>query len=146
MRMILPLLAALLAAAPAMAHSYRLKAIQIGHAWGLPSASGETRAFFPLFNAGKEVDEVLSMTSPAASRIEAMQPTAGGTFAPTRLVLAGGKPLPMRDGGFHLRLSGLKKPLKHGDKIPLTLAFRKSGSVTVEIWIEQRSPGGAAHH
>jgi periplasmic copper chaperone A len=127
--------ALLLAANPALAHSYAHQSIQIGHAWGLPSTSGQTQVFFPLLNGGNAADTVIAYRSPAAALIEPVAMVAGRPVV-TPLVLVPGKPLGMRKGGFHLRLSGLKRPLNHGDKIPLTLVFSKAGAVTVEVWIE----------
>ncbi len=40
--------------------------------------------------------------------------------------------------GYHIMLIGLKKPLKAGDKFPLTLTFEKSGKVEVSVWVEEK--------
>jgi periplasmic copper chaperone A len=115
-------------ASPALSHSYRHGGIQIGHAWGLPSAGGETSAFFPLRNTGKTADRLLSAASPGARSV-AFQTGAG----------AAGKSFSAIDpGGLHLRLTGLSNPLVHGDKVPLTLRFERAGTITVEVWIEPK--------
>jgi periplasmic copper chaperone A len=126
------LFSALLLNQTAAAHSYSQQSIQIGHAWGLPTTNGETQAYFPLLNAGKSADMLLAMTTPAGAAV--FVDSAGN--AQSQLALAAGKPMGMRKGGAHVRLSGLKKPLKHGDKLPLTLTFARAGRITIEVWIE----------
>jgi periplasmic copper chaperone A len=125
--------ALVMVASPAAAHSYKQGAVQIGHAWALPSTSASTQVFFPLANNGRKPDRLLSVTTPAAksARMFDNATTAVATFA-----LPVKAPLPMRPGARHIRLDGLVKPLRHGDKIPLTLRFEQAGTVTVEVWIE----------
>ena len=120
-------------ASPAHAHSYAQDGIQIGHAWGLPTTSSETQVFFPILNTAKVEDRIISMTSPAAARVEWVVP---GKAPQTRVTLLPNKPVGMRKGGTHLRLSGLKSALRHGDKILLTLRFAKARSLTIDVWIE----------
>ena len=42
----------------------------------------------------------------------------------------------LKPGSYHVMLIGLKKPLKVGETIPLTLDFEKAGkvSLTVPVW------------
>jgi periplasmic copper chaperone A len=124
---------ALLSIGNAHAHSYQQKAIQIGHAWSLPTDSSETRAFFPLLNTGMTGDRLIAMTSPVAKSITYVDRL--GTEQ-TSLILPSKMPIALRKGGAHLRLTGLTRPLKHGDKVPLTLTFEKAGRIKVELWIE----------
>ena len=35
--------------------------------------------------------------------------------------------------GYHIMLIGLKRPLKEGDKVKITLIFEKSGEITLEV-------------
>jgi copper(I)-binding protein len=52
--------------------------------------------------------------------------------------------------GYHLMLIGLKAPLKAGDKLPLTLTFRKAGKVKTTITVEdgkmEKKTGAADEH
>jgi copper(I)-binding protein len=43
-------------------------------------------------------------------------------------------------GKKHLMLMDLKKPLKDGDHIPLTLHFKKAGDIQVEIYVQKAPP------
>jgi periplasmic copper chaperone A len=38
--------------------------------------------------------------------------------------------------GYHLMLMNLKKPLKEGDKFPMTLVFKNVGEVEVTVTVE----------
>jgi periplasmic copper chaperone A len=126
-------LAALIVSAPAAAHSYAHKGIQIGHAWSLPTDSSETQAFFPLLNIGAAEDRLIAMTSPVAKKVTFVD--RFGTEQPS-VTLAPNMPLALRKGGAHIRLTGLTRALKHGDKVPMTLTFAKAGRISIEVWIE----------
>jgi copper(I)-binding protein len=45
----------------------------------------------------------------------------------------------MRKGARHLRLIGLTKPLKVGDRFDMILDFEKAGEITVEVIVEDGS-------
>jgi hypothetical protein len=56
----------------------------------------------------------------------------GGMGAATVFMVMPGQPLVLKAGGKHLMLRQLKKELKPGDTVKLTLFFEKSGPVKVE--------------
>lgn len=95
-------------------------------------------AFLQIENKGKSDDALLSATSPAAQQVELHQMSMEGDVMKMRAVdsvdIKAGDKLEMKPGqGYHLMLMGLKKPLKAGDKFPLTLNFRKAGKVPVSV-------------
>ena len=51
-----------------------------------------------------------------------------------------GKPVPMRPTATHLRLVGMKQPLKVGDRFKIILDFLNSGEVEIEVFVEEK-PG-----
>jgi periplasmic copper chaperone A len=132
----------LLLATPALGHSYQQKSIQVGHAWALPTDSSESQAYFPLNNTGGSEDQLISMSSPVAKSVTYVD--RFGTEQ-SSLRLSPKMPVALRKGGAHLRLKGLKRQLKHGAKIPLTLQFEKAGRITVELWIEP-TPYAKSNH
>jgi periplasmic copper chaperone A len=119
----------------AQAHSYKKGAILIGHAWGLPSQGPSTQVFFPLTNNGTKADKLLSLSTPAARQTVFID--ASGQSV-SHFDLGVKTPLPMRPGARHIQLNGLVKPLRHGERIPLTLRFEQAGVINVEVWIEPR--------
>lgn len=49
------------------------------------------------------------------------------------LTIAAGKSVSLSPGGYHLMMMDLKKPLRAGDKVPVTLNFEKAGPVSVTL-------------
>jgi periplasmic copper chaperone A len=127
-----------LAAAPVTAHSYSSGQVRIGHAWALPSDGPTAQAFAPLANNAKQADALISATSPRAANIRFQK----GNTPLNRVELLPNKPVPMRANGVHLRLEGLKQPLRWGDKVPVTLRFQRAAAVTVEVWVEPKAYAG----
>ncbi len=95
-------------------------------------------AFLQMENRGKSDDALLSASSPAAERVEIHSMSMEGDVmkmrAVERIELKAGEKLAMQPGqGYHLMLMGLKKPLKAGEKLPLTLTFREAGKLQVSV-------------
>jgi copper(I)-binding protein len=137
-------------AGPAAAKPHK-GAIAISHPWiavpprGAPTAAG----YVTLKNLGGAPDVFLGGSTPAAANlalhtmsmtggIMRMRPVSGGlTLAPGATVAM--KPM----GGLHLMLTGLKHPLKAGEKIPATLRFAHAGEVKTVFAVE--ASGMAMH-
>ena len=47
----------------------------------------------------------------------------------------------LKPGSYHIMLIGLKKPLKAGETIPLTLDFEKAGKVSITVPIRAIGAG-----
>jgi periplasmic copper chaperone A len=124
----------------AQAHSFRLGNIAIGHAWALPSQQNDGQAFFPLANQGKEHDELVAARSGICATIELRQDNHYGDPALTSIPLEPNMPVPMRPTARHLRLMGLKQPLKKGDRFKMSLDFLKAGEIEIEVIVEDK-PG-----
>ena len=66
-----------------------------------------------------------------------------------RLTLPAGRLVELKPGGYHVMLTNLTKPLKEGEKVPLTLTIERQdkGREEIEITAEVRSaaPGGSVH-
>ena len=134
-----------LAALGAVAHSYKLGEIDIGHPYARPTREGQTvgGGYLKLANKGA-VDRLVSASSPAAGTVEIHSMSMEGDVMKMRQVnaieLATGQTVELKPGGYHLMLMGLKAPLKAGDKFPLTLKFEKSGEVVVTVKVEEPKP------
>jgi copper(I)-binding protein len=48
-----------------------------------------------------------------------------------QIVVAKGATLVLKPGGYHIMLMGLKSPITVGQKVPITLTFKKMGAVKV---------------
>lgn len=130
----------MLGAADVRAHSYRFGELMIGHAWCLPSQGPTTRAMMPLAVTGGRGDALTGATTPAAEAValvpDPRRPAVG------RWAIAAGRPVAMRPDGPHLLLTGLKRALAQGDRVPLTLSFEAAGMRQVELWVERAPYAG----
>ncbi len=95
-------------------------------------------AFLQIENQGKTEDALLSASSPVAERVEMHSMSMEGDVMKMRAVdsiaIKPGDKITMQPGqGYHLMLMGLKKPLKAGEKIPVTLNFRDAGKMKLTV-------------
>ncbi len=132
------------------AHSFKLGAIDIGHPWARPTASGQMAggAYLKLTNAGA-ADRLVFASSEVAASVELHSMTMDGNVMRMRQVdaidLRAGQTVELKPGGFHIMLMGLKAPLKEGSNFPLKLKFEKAGEVTVMVNVEQPKAEGGEH-
>ncbi len=119
----------------AWAHSFKLGAIEIGHAWGLPSDGPETSVMMPMFNTGAVADALISALSPMAQSIEMRD----GDTKVEEFGLEPNHPFPMRVVAKHLQLIGLAKPLAKGEKLQLTLTFKVVGQINIDVHIADKA-------
>ena len=101
-------------------------------------------------NNGKEVDQLIGARTDASSNVEIHEMALENNIMKMRSVpevqLPPGFEITFKHGqanGYHLMLFDLKKPLKLGDKFPVTLKFRKAGECQAEVWVE--APKGEVH-
>ena len=59
-----------------------------------------------------------------------MRPVRGGLAIP-----AGGA-VALKPGGYHLMFMGLKRPLKKGERFPVTLRFQTAGTLKVQFAVQ----------
>lgn len=150
--MIAAIAAGVLAAAPALAHDYKLGNLEIAHPWSRATAPAAANgaAYMVLTANGKDTDRLVSAASPAAEKVELhthlmedgvmkMRPVAGIEVTP-------GSPTALQPGGLHIMLLGLKHPLTKGKSFPLTLTFEKAGSVTVEVAVDAAGASAGGHN
>lgn len=134
-----------LAALSAVAHSFKLGEIDIGHPYARPTREGQMvgAGYLKLANKGP-VERLVAASSPAAGTVEIHSMSMEGDVMKMRQVdaieIATGQTVELKPGGYHLMLMGLKAPLKVGDKFPLTLKFEKSGEVVVTVNVEEPKP------
>lgn len=147
--LILAAAALTLAAAPA--------GVSVTDGWSRPAAQGGNGAgFLTIVNVGQTADRLLSASSPVAGRVEIHESMIMGGRAmmhprPEGAPVAPGARVEFKPGGWHLMLMGLKKPLKAGETVPVTLTFQKAGRVQVDLAVRATPPattppGGEHHH
>ena len=124
---------ALLLTPAALAHSYKLGAIEIGHPWARPSVTGKAAVFLAFANNGRDTDRLVGGSTPIAAQVILRE--ADGA-AMDELDLMPHRPVPLRPGGKYIALLGLKRPLALGDSFPLTLRFAAAGEITMTVLVE----------
>jgi periplasmic copper chaperone A len=128
-------------AVSAHAHSSKVGDIKIGHAWALPTEMTiDGQVFMPLFNTGKTPDSLIAARSPVAGVIELRSNNRYDDPPAKEFSLEPAMPLAMRPTAYHLRLVGLLKPLKHGEKFSIVLDFLNAGEIELEVHVETK-PG-----
>ena len=128
-------------AASTHAHSYKAGEIAIGHVWALPSEANETQVFAPLSNRGEAADALVAARSSICSTIELRQNNRYDDPELKSIDLPPKQPLAMRKGARHLRLIGLTRSLRAGDRFDMVLDFLNAGEAVVEVIVE----GGPGH-
>ena len=145
MRWLLSTLA--LAALPAWAQ------VQVENAWIRPTAPGAQVAagYMVIKNSGAAADKLVSVSSPAAEKVETHVTMKDGEILRMREVK--GYEIPAKGafeakpGGAHLMFVNIKAPLKEGQKVPAMLRFEKAGEVKVEFTVRQPAgqPAASGH-
>jgi periplasmic copper chaperone A len=108
--------------------------VNISGAWARATAPGqEVGAAYMVLQSPLDAT-LIKITSDAAGSVEIHSMTMDHGVMEMRmqatLPLAAGKPVRLAPGGFHLMLFDLKKPLKAGDQLTLTLTFRDNHGKT----------------
>lgn len=107
-----------------------------------PPVATDTAAFFTLKNTGKTVLTLTGGASGASQSAMLMRfvklPSGQMSMKMVdKFVVAPGQSLTLTPGGNHLMLMGLKKPLKVGDSVPLTLQFAGGQSLNVSAVVKK---------
>lgn len=141
----------ILLSALAFAGDIQVGDLRIDHAWARATmpAQPSGAAYLRIENQGKQAERLLAASSPVAASAEIHTMSMDGNVMKMREVaaidLAPSTKVAMRPGhGYHIMLMGLKKPLKAGDKFPLTLTFQQRGKVDITVSVEDKT-GGKEH-
>ncbi len=140
-RWLIPLL---FAALPAWAQ------VSVEQPWtrATPPGAKVGAGFMQLRNAGA-ADRVVGASSPVAGRVEMHVTVREGDVMKMREVksfeVPAGGGFELKPGGAHLMLVDLKRQLKLGDKVPLTLKLGKGGERKLELSVEEMGARQPAH-
>ena len=105
--------------------------------------------FMQLRNAGA-ADRVVGASTPVAGRVEMHITVRDGDVMKMREMksfeIPAGGSFELKPGGAHLMLMDLKRPLKKGEKVPLTLKLEKGGELKAELTVEELGARQPAHN
>jgi periplasmic copper chaperone A len=126
----------------ARAQSTKIGDIEISHPWA-PTANkpGNGAAYMRLVDVGTAPDELVSASSPVATKVRLhVFDVENGVYGMRAVhgieVTPGAATTILRPGGAHVMLEGLKQPLKVGESFPLYLTFKNAGKVQIEVSVE----------
>lgn len=146
-------IATLLIAGVTHSHEHRKVTVVVDKAYARASVPGQSNgaAYVQIDNKARADDVLLSASSPFATTVEIHNMTMDGDVMKMRAVenleIKAGSQLTMTPGdGYHLMLLGLKRPLKAGEKFPLTLNFSKAGKVQVSVQVGERASNADSAH
>jgi periplasmic copper chaperone A len=129
-----------LSAAPARAEEVKAGDLVITQAWSRATPGGAKVAggYLTIENKGPAADRLVGGSGDVASRIEVHEMATSNGVMTMRaldkgLTIEPGKTVTLAPGGIHLMMFDLKRPLKQGDKVPVTLEFEKAGNVTLSF-------------
>jgi copper(I)-binding protein len=134
---------AALAITAANAHEYNAGPLVIDHPWtrATPGGAKVAGGYMTITNKGAQPDRLIGGSLPQAGRFEIHESRTEGGVArmrplPRGLEIKPGQSVTLAPGGYHVMFTGLKAPLKQGDKIKGQLIFEKAGTVEVEYAVE----------
>jgi periplasmic copper chaperone A len=115
--------------------SARAEDLKIESAWARASVGSNGAAFVTVFNGGAAPDRLVGVASPVAPDVMLHRSFEEGGMMKMEHVLAvpidAGQRVEMKPGGMHIMLVNLKRPLKKGDQLPLSLRFERGGAKDV---------------
>jgi copper(I)-binding protein len=147
---------AALFATPLRAQDVKAGDLVITQAWSRATPGGAKIAggYLTIENKGSTPDRLIKGTADISGKIEVHEMAMNNGVMTMRelgkgLAIEPGKTVKLAPGGYHLMLMDLKRPLKQGDKVPVTLEFEKAGKVTLSLDVQgvgAQAPGGASGH
>jgi uncharacterized protein YcnI len=125
----------------------------VKQAWSRATPAGAKVAsgYLTIENKGTTPDRLLGGSSDAAAKVDVHEmATKDGVMTMRELegglAIAPGTTIKLMPGGYHLMLTDIKKPLKQGDTVTVTLNFEKAGKKDVTfsvLGIGAKGPGGS---
>ncbi|MBB1251086.1 copper chaperone PCu(A)C [Rhizobium sp. G21] len=140
-------MAAIFAAAPALAHEYKLGQIEIDHPYSRAMLPGAAvgGGYLKIVNHG-EADRLLRVTTSRAKSTQLHEMQMGDDVMTMRemtdgLEIPAHGVLELKPGAFHVMFMNVAEPFKEGERVKATLTFEKAGSVDVDFVVG--APAGA---
>jgi periplasmic copper chaperone A len=104
------------------------------------AGNGNGAVYLTIVNSGSVSDDVIAASSDAAATVElheSYEESGMMMMRPiTKLGVPAGGKLEMKPGGYHLMLINLKRELKAGQVIDLTLVLQKAGRIPVKAKVK----------
>jgi periplasmic copper chaperone A len=133
-------LAVLLLAVPICGNA-RQNDITVENAWSRPAMAGRTGVVYLTITDTGAPDRLTGVSSPVAASADLHESFSEQGVAKMRRVAAlpvePGKPIALAPNGYHIMLTGLKRPLNQDDRFSVTLIFEKADPVTATVTVHK---------
>ncbi len=126
--------------------------IKVTDVWARAMAPGQTTAGVYFDAVSAQNAAIVAATTPVADKAELHTMSMAGGVMRMRPVekidLPANRPVQLAPGGVHVMLTGVKRPLKEGDRVPLTLTIRPADGppFTYKVEAEVRPLGAQPMH
>jgi copper(I)-binding protein len=136
----------LFAAAPACAQ------VGIDKPWARATAPGAKVAggYMVLHNKGSAPDALVGASSPLSERVELHVTVRQGDTVKMRQIeeirVPANASYELKPGGAHLMFVNIRRPFKEGERVPVTLKFKKAAEAVVEFPVGGLASQAASHH
>lgn len=128
--------------------------VQIKDAWARATAPGQVNGSVGVVITSKKDARLIAVKSAVAGSAEIHTMTMDNGVMQMRqldyLELPANQPVTLGPGGNHLMLLGLKRPLKEGSTLPLTLtvqyADKKTEKISLKAQVRSLTEGQHQHH
>jgi hypothetical protein len=127
--------------------AWAARGVVVSEAWTRATPPGVTvgAGYLVIANGSSRDDELLSVSTPAAGRVEIhtsfMQDGIMRMRPLTSVRLPAQGLLRFEPGGVHLMLIDLRAPLEAGGSVPVTLEFRRAGAVRARLQVRALGSG-----
>jgi periplasmic copper chaperone A len=128
---------------PAFAQGTGNPSIEVEQPWAraTPNAARTGAVYVTLDNKSSSADRLTGGSSDVADKVQIHEMSmTNGTMQMRELAnglaIPAGGTVVLKPGSYHIMLIGLKKPLKAGETVPLTLTFAKAGKVSVKVPVQ----------
>ena len=136
---LLILLIAIMLPSAVLAEGVVIGDLRVDAAWARATAGMASNGvvYMTLSNHGEETDSLIDLVTPIAQKAALHETMSRGDILSMRSVTAvevlPGESTVLGPGGLHVMLMGLRAPIDAGQNFPLTLVFKKAGTVTVQV-------------
>ncbi len=126
--------------------------IEVCDVWTRPKTQSSTAGgvFLTLKNTDKKEAFLISASTPIAARVELHDHIMENDVMKMRevpsIAIPAGGTVKLQPGGLHVMFFGVKQALKPGDTFPLTLNFKNTKSITVQVSVMKISHDPNKHH
>jgi periplasmic copper chaperone A len=125
-----------------------LAAVTVNEAWVRATVPGQSVAAGYMKLRSGEPATLVGIRTPLAPEAEVHEMSMQGGVMKmrpvNRLALPAGRVVELKPGGYHLMLMNVRKPLKTGDKVPLTLIIERQDKSREDIEVEAEVRGAAS--